>query len=507
MVYFQSMKNTLFVISSLILVHVATSLPARGIDVPSGPPLPPSQTQVAIVGAGLSGLATAYGLKKAGIQYVILEINPKVGGRVQTMHYHLPGGEVRADYGMEEYWESNPAVALLNELRLPVSSDVAVSSLVLGGKLTTLGDEDPVTYQKRILSEAEFKRLEDFKTKNVAPLLAKLDALTAHKSIQNDPELAKLVKLSFADWVTRTLKITGHLADWIRVSIECEIATSWKQVSVLDGIAEFRIFLGKGEKSYRVIGGNERFTDALADAVGREHIFTSKRVTRIEDQGIKGAHRVRISYWDAASSHTRVIEAAHVVTTIPLFRLFEVQFVPALSPQRQKAIDTMTWGSYFKAHIFVPPSAARFWTKNGQSYLPILSDSNLGVIYDGNPDTPDHKDPIKVVSLLVHGDAAERFNLSSLDEVRKEITLGLENFWPGFSKEIHEMYFYRYHPRAVGSWPVGRSRFDSLSELMRKPEGAIHFSGDFTEGSHSDGAFHSATRAVRDILESLKLKK
>jgi len=42
----------------------------------------------------------------------------------------------------------------------------------------------------------------------------------------------------------------------------------------------------------------------------------------------------------------------------------------------------------------------------GASILPILSDSDLGVIYDGNP-TQDG--PTKVLSLLVHGDAAETF--------------------------------------------------------------------------------------------------
>src|SRR3954471_838145 len=44
---------------------------------------PPPKTEVVIVGAGLSGLAAAYELKKAHVPYHILELAPRVGGRVR----------------------------------------------------------------------------------------------------------------------------------------------------------------------------------------------------------------------------------------------------------------------------------------------------------------------------------------------------------------------------------------------------------------------------------------
>jgi monoamine oxidase len=39
-----------------------------------------------IIGAGLSGLATAYFLKKQGIQATILEAQPRYGGRIKTIY-------------------------------------------------------------------------------------------------------------------------------------------------------------------------------------------------------------------------------------------------------------------------------------------------------------------------------------------------------------------------------------------------------------------------------------
>lgn len=44
------------------------------------------QTSVLIIGAGLTGLSTAYLLKKAGIQSHIIEARPRLGGRIHTLY-------------------------------------------------------------------------------------------------------------------------------------------------------------------------------------------------------------------------------------------------------------------------------------------------------------------------------------------------------------------------------------------------------------------------------------
>ena len=163
----------------------------------------------------------------------------------------------------------------------------------------------------------------------------------------------------------------------------------------------------------------------------------------------------------------------------------------------------MGWGAYFKAHVFVKPSAKKFWIKNGNSILPLLSDSELGVVYEGNPD---QKSEIQIISLLVSGDFAENYNMAPQAQTKAELTAAFEKLWPGFSKEIFEMEFHRYHPRAIAAWPPGRSRFDELSQEVRKTENRIYLAGDFTESSHSDGAFISADRVVKQIVAANKLK-
>jgi monoamine oxidase len=86
-----------------------------------------------------------------------------------------------------------------------------------------------------------------------------------------------------------------------------------------------------------------------------------------------------------------------------------------------------------------------------------------------------------------------------LEAVRREINQSFDKLWPGFTEQIQSVEFYRYHPRAIAAWPPGRSRYDELSDAVREPENRIYLAGDFTETSHSDGAFISAARVVRQI--------
>ena len=457
----------------------------------------PAQTEVIIIGAGLSGMAAAYELKKAGVPYHILELTPRAGGRVRTVQYQFEGETLVADSGMEEYWESNPAVALLKELGLPLRHDIALSSIVLGGKLYSLGDEDAAAYYSRIFNADQRRLLQSFK-EEVAPLMNSLASAS----------LAKLKDQSFADWTGRKLQELASknsiprasiekVAHWIRISVECEIGTEWNRISALDGLAEFHIFLGHagtGEESYRVIGGNENFTSALARAVGEEHITFNAKVNRIIRQGTTST----VSYLNTTNNKHAEIRGDFVISTIPLYRLFELQIEPPLSPAKWAAIQSQKWGSYFKAHILVGSEAKRFWMNGNSSSLPILSDSPLGVIYDGNPD---QATKTKILSLLITGSQAEAFNFMPLDQVREIIKAQFEMLWPGFSKEIKMIEFYRYHPRAIAAWPVGRSRFDDLSNEIRRPENGLYMAGDFTESSHSDGAFISASRVVKQILQ------
>lgn len=466
------------------------------LAVPQVPP--PESTEVVIIGAGLSGLATASYLKEAGIPYHILELAPRVGGRTRTVIYRRWGEQVVvADAGMEEYWESNPAVKILKAFGLPLEESVASSSMMLQGKLQPLvGDEPQKNYLQRVLKGDDFSSYKQFQ-ELVRPMV---ETLKSNQRPLPD-RLLQLKDISFARWLQEQ-QLPERVRELIRVSIEPEIATSIHAIPALDGIAEFHIFLGdlgEGERAIRVVGGNQLFVDALVKPVGADHISLNQRVTAVRSQ----AGKVRVAYRDQETFSMGYIEAKHVVSTVPLYRLFEIQFEPGLSDEKLQAIQSMTWGSYFKVHVFAKPNASQFWMQEGQSILPILSDSNLGVIYEGDLEP---NGTVRILSLLVHGSPAEAFNMMQPQKVGKEILASLEHLWKGFHEHYVDMEFYRFHPRAVASWPVGRSRYDALSDAIRTPEHHVYLAGDHTESAHSDGAFLSAERVVRQILAAQEKK-
>ncbi len=99
-----------------------------------------------IIGAGLSGLTTAYYLKQAGFSVQLIEARPQIGGRIQTVNTDGWQVDIGANTAL---LSSQPLDTLIDELGLRdqvlVANDASKNRFVVrGGKLwalpTSLGD-------------------------------------------------------------------------------------------------------------------------------------------------------------------------------------------------------------------------------------------------------------------------------------------------------------------------------------------------------------------------------
>lgn len=446
---------------------------------------------VLIVGGGLSGLSTAHQLKKVGISYRILELAPRVGGRVRTGTYPE---QVQAEVGLAEFWDGNPALDIVKELGVKMERvDTGLSSFMHEGKLQPFTQDSNQEFIANLLGPADYKAYQAW-DKKITALQHELE------DREPGPELIKLKDISFEDWLKQQ-KLPPKAFALIKAALDPEIGTSISRISALDGIAEWHIFSGKGANPNHVVGGNQNLTEAIADHIGREHISVNTQVTNVIDT----PEGVEVRAMETGSFKNKVFKAKYAVLAIPLYRLFEIQFAPRLGDKIYEAVHTQTWGAYFTAHVLLDKSAAKYWTQDDSSVLPILTGGPLGVMYEGiaPPDSP-----YVFVNHLVTGDFAEVFNARtmSLDDVQKQLEEAYEKSFPGSRQLIKKWTFYRYHPRAVASWPVGRSRFDALSNELRKAHGHLYFGGDFTESSHSDGAVLSAQRVSKQIGEVMGKK-
>lgn len=455
-----------------------------------------TEAPVIVVGSGLAGLTVAYELKKAGIDALVVESASRIGGRVQTVAF--PDGET-AEGHMEEYFARNPAYALLKELGLPLIEDLAHSTVRIDGKIYPYaGDGDRDDYLAGIFDKDEAAAFVRWGQKAWKLYSELHESHYAGKPLPH--HLLELTRISFQEFVEAD-HLPHKVSEWIRVTVEPEMAIEWDRISALDGIDEVRLFLdspdGFGELNYHVEGGNSKFTAALAAKLQPNQILTSARVSAIE-QDASGV-KVRLLWQDREYAE---VTGKMVVVTPPVNLLSRIQFIPALSPEKWQAINTTRMGSYIKVHFRMAPGASQRWTVDGENLLTLLSDSPAGSIYDVGDLHGEGGEKEGILTLLLHARFARDLMGKPVDEIRAKAIEALDALFPGAGGDVRSAEIFVY-PQAVAYWPLdlGRSRFDDLANELRRPQGRLYIGGDTTEDSHSEGAVVAALRMSKDIIK------
>lgn len=482
------------VLSAAALLACQTARPA-GVPIATES-APRAEAPVVIVGAGLTGLTTAYELRKSGIDVLVLEAAPRVGGRIQTVSFP---DSVHVEAHMEEYWERSPAVPLLKELGLELEPDTAHSTVRIGGRILPYqGEGDRDTYLRGVFSDAEREAFLRWNAK-VWAIHERLRGVDLAGADPLPEDLQRLTTVSFADWV-RAEALPEKVADWIRVTLEPEMAIEWDEVAALDGIDEMRLFLdtpdGFGETNYHVKGGNTGFVQALVAKVGSDRIVTQAQVTALE-QTPTG---VRVRYLHQGARY-REAAARAVVVTVPLYQIGRIQFLPPLGDEKRRAIATTRFGAYIKVHFRMAAEAAPLWESDGSSMLTMLSDSPAGSIYEATDFQPTGTSGERYLTLLIHARFARQMATMTADEMRDHAVASLDAVFPGIARHVRMAEVFAY-PTSVAYWPVkeGRSRFDALARELRRPHGRIWIGGDTTENSHSEGAVQAALRISKELV-------
>ncbi|MDB6081597.1 MAG: hypothetical protein JWO53_869 [Chlamydiia bacterium] len=461
------------------------------------------ESPVIIVGAGMTGLITAYELKKAGISSVILEQSQRIGGRTETITY--PDKATAEEY-VEKYFEKSSVYPLFRELRLPLVEDFAHSAVKIDGKFYTYtGNGDRDAYLSGIFTPDEKAAFLKWNMKTWE-LYKELQA-TYYQGKPLSQRLKNLMIISFSQYVSHN-NLSRKVREWIRLTIEPELAIEWDKISALDGIDVMHVFLdtpqGFGEKNFHVKGGNSNFSKALAKKLPKETIKLNCQVKQI----VQSSENVEVKYV-GANQKEHVIKGKYVVVTVPLYVIDRIKFVPKLDDEKRKAILTAGYGCYAKVHYRVKPEAKKTWAKyETENLFTFITNGPTGVIYN----TTDCEEQLssqdnQVMTLVISGYYARELMNKAPRDVEKITTRNMDALFPGFSKYVTSTEI-RLYPTAIAYWPLKyrRSRFDTLANHLREPFGRVYIGGDTTENGHVDGAGRAAFRISQQLIQLLQAK-
>lgn len=224
------------------------------------------ENEVMVLGAGISGLAAAYHLKKNKIPYRVFEASERVGGRIQTLSHVNADGQF-AELGAEFFESSHTLVhQLCKELNLPPQ------------EITYEAKTDRALYwlNGKVVYEKEFRR-------NLKPLIAKLAHLKLEtfasfsvelspRTLSMHPSLKALDEQSLADFLG---SVRGSMDEGTLQCFENLCVSEWGADSRSINLLHFLVKLDFEEKSnrlvppkfYRVEGGMSRMVQILGERV------------------------------------------------------------------------------------------------------------------------------------------------------------------------------------------------------------------------------------------------
>ncbi len=305
---------------------------------------------VAVVGAGLAGLAAARDLAAGGADVVVLEARERAGGRVEAVA--LPDGRV-VQAGGEVFGAGHTAYAeLVDELGLRVEP----SYVVVPGEMTWglpegvfVGD-DPVWMTEPERADAD--RVE----RAFARLATEIDPADPW----SHPDAVRLDALSVSDWLRElgALPAVHRRHRLASLSLSCD---SPERTSLL---AELRKHAALGGDGYydletweglRVAEGSAAVAHRLAAEVG-ERLRLDAEVTAI---AVSPA-RVTITLRDGEQ-----VEAEAVVCTLPAGPLREI----AITGVSDERLASLRAHRHALAAKVVVAYAESFWEQRGQNGL------------------------------------------------------------------------------------------------------------------------------------------
>lgn len=445
-----------------------------------------STKKVAIIGAGIAGLNAAHTLTKNGFtNFTIFESSNRVGGRMYSKK-GIMGTNLVTELG-GEFIDSihDDMLQLAGEFNFSLLDTQAPSETAL------IKDKFYFNGSNRTLAQLVCG-LQPF----VGQIQQDIDAIE-----NSSGAIAQFDQLSITAYLCQ-LGMTGWVKEFIEVAYEteyglsCQVQTAmnflWLTSPDLSG-GTYEVF-GESDERYKIVGGNQQITDALANLY-QNKIQTGKALEAISLQS--GKYYLTFS----GSSTTQSFDL--VLVTIPFTRLRQVDLNLTLPSWKTNAINNLSYGT--NAKLFLGFNT-RYWRNLGYSGY-FFTDNGAQSGWDNTQLQSGTKGGITILSGgqlgidMGNGTAASQASiyLPKINQLFSGATANYNNkvsrfHWPS-------------HPHTLCSYPsytIGQASTISGNEYKRV--GNLFFAGEHCSDEYQgymNGGAETGRLAAEDMLTFL----
>ena len=442
-----------------------------------------ADVDVAIVGAGLAGLAAARAVVGAGRSAVVLEARDRVGGR--TLNEGIGDGKVVEVGGQ---WVGPTQFRLLELAR---ELGVETFPMHVEGKNIIEWRGALKRYSGTI------PRVSPLVLADVQQAMLRLNRMAQRVVLEEPwrtPDARALDSRTFATWLDDRGSFTKGGRELLELTIQAVWACEPADVSLLHVLFYVKSAGGLealtdsegGAQEARFVGGSQRVSLRMADELGdRVRLSTPVR---------------RIDWSDGDAVTVGDVRARRVIVALPPTLTSRIDYDPILPGHRDQLVQRMPQGTVWKCMALYDEP---FWRRDGLSGWGISDAGPVRLTYDNSP--PDGS-PGVLLGFL-GGSEWNVWGRRPLAERRQAV---LEAFAKVFGpralqpSDYFEMDWTR--ERWTRGGPVASAQpgaLTSFGDTLREPFRDVHWAGTETSNywaGFMDGAVRAGERAALEVL-------
>ncbi|MFN3551923.1 MAG: flavin monoamine oxidase family protein [Novosphingobium meiothermophilum] len=452
---------------------------------PSAPTRKPGQSDVIVLGAGVSGLQAAWMLEQEGKTVTVLEARDRVGGRIWTLLDQPGYPEMGFNSMAEGYGRGLDAAHRAGVQMVEVGARYRYGApplLWINGKPMTRAEwaafpGNPLPERLKMLMPGEVvgklvsdnTRLADWMSWH-EPANAALD-ISLH-------DFLKAQGLSEA-----AIRLCNDIAPYYGIN-------AWDVSALMmeynDGFIKGQMAAGTGSLSAR--GGNIHIATGMARLL-KGDVLLGREVVAITQDGAA----VTVHCADGAT-----FSAGHVVCSLPFSALRNVKVLPALEGMQAQAVAQL---GYQPISMVFVTATAPFWDEDGLA-PGMWTDGVLGNVmpqrYGATPEE------ITGFVVQARGNLALYWDRMGAETAKAMVVREIERLRPAARGKVaaHSYFSWageRFNGGDVSYFGPGQVKW---LDAMMQPAGRVHFCGEHTAQAARglEGALESAERVALEIL-------